>query len=100
MNPVPLLTCLEKSPPPVQLLTCLDHLMSQHISFPFLEADPDPGEPPATLTNPEHLSSDQWFFCSLGLCVSRSHSSLAKSHRKKKKNCKKESENKNRDRHT
>ncbi|KAF3842780.1 hypothetical protein F7725_001629 [Dissostichus mawsoni] len=21
--------------------------------------DPDPGEPPATLTNPEHLSSDQ-----------------------------------------
>ncbi|KAI4809048.1 hypothetical protein KUCAC02_017963 [Chaenocephalus aceratus] len=32
MNPVPLLTCLEKSPPPVQLLTCLDHLMSQHMS--------------------------------------------------------------------
>ncbi|KAI4805722.1 hypothetical protein KUCAC02_010321 [Chaenocephalus aceratus] len=26
---------------------------------PIVTADPDPGEPPATLTNPEHLSSDK-----------------------------------------
>ncbi|KAI4828179.1 hypothetical protein KUCAC02_022291 [Chaenocephalus aceratus] len=49
-------------------------------------ADPDPGEPPATLTNPEHLSSDKsGSSAHLGYVSPEVPSSLAKSHRKKKK---------------